>query len=195
MKTSGFLRVFQNQNQRFFDFKILKKQEMEVLKKSHTTPTLVEDVSFLCHSSLSFQVLIWTIVRFALASFMKEIVIYGSFRAGTKCSPLYYITQTHTNTHIHNLDIHVTAISSHLTIFSLWQNFNSKQDCSWNSYKKDLTFPISIPTHMIILGKHKTTGNLVIYPAEEALNKQGSKKDFCYTLITSSHRLGMYRLH
>jgi hypothetical protein len=58
MKTSGFLRVFQNQNQRFFDFKILKKKEMEVLKKSHTTPTLVEDVSFLCHSSLSFQVLI-----------------------------------------------------------------------------------------------------------------------------------------
>jgi hypothetical protein len=35
----------------------------------------------------------------------------------------------------------------------------------------------------------------VIYPAEEALNKQGSKKDFCYTLITWSHRLGMYRLH
>lgn len=186
MKTSGFLRVFQNQNQRFFDFKILKKQEMEVLKISHTTPTLVEDVSLLCHSSLSFQVLIWTIVRF---------VIYGSFRAGTKCSPLYYITQTHTNTHIHSFDIHVTAISSHLTIFSLWQNLNSKQDCSWNSHKKDLTFPISIPTHMIILGKHRTTGNLVIYPAEEALNKQGSKKDFCYTLITSSHRQAMYGLH
>jgi hypothetical protein len=61
--------------------------------------------------------------------------------------------------------------------------------------KKDLTFPISIPTHMIILGKHRTTGNLGIYPAEEAINKQGSKKDFCYTLITSSHRLGMYGLH
>jgi hypothetical protein len=58
MKTSGFLRVLQNHNQRFFDFKILKKQEMEVLKKSHTAPTPVEDVSFLCHSSLSFQVLI-----------------------------------------------------------------------------------------------------------------------------------------
>jgi hypothetical protein len=48
---------------------------------------------------------------------------------------------------------------------------------------------------MIIRGKHRTTGNLVIYPAEEALNKQGSKKDFCYTLITSSNRLGMYGLH
>lgn len=48
---------------------------------------------------------------------------------------------------------------------------------------------------MIILGKHRTTGNPVIYTAEEALNKQGSKKDFCYTLIASSHRLGMYGLH
>jgi hypothetical protein len=58
MKTSGFSREFQNQNQRFFDFKILKKQEMEVLKKSHTTPTPVEDVSFLCIASLLIQVLI-----------------------------------------------------------------------------------------------------------------------------------------
>jgi hypothetical protein len=44
--------------EKFFDFKILKKQEMEVLKKSHSAPTLVEDVSFLCITSLSFQVLI-----------------------------------------------------------------------------------------------------------------------------------------
>jgi hypothetical protein len=58
MKTRGFLRVFQNQHQRFFDFKILNNEEMEVLKKSHTAPTLVEDVPFLCISSLSFQVLI-----------------------------------------------------------------------------------------------------------------------------------------
>jgi hypothetical protein len=111
-----------------------------------------------------------------------------------KCSPLYYITKTHTNTHICNFDVHVMAISSHLTIFSLWQNVDSNQDCSWNSYKKDLTFPISIPNHMIILGKHRTTGNLVIYPAEEALNKRGSNLFFWYTLITSSHRLGIYGL-
>jgi hypothetical protein len=41
---------------------------------------------------------------------------------------------------------------------------------------------------MIILGKYRTTGNLVIYPAEEALNKQVSKKIFA--IPSSPHHTG-----
>jgi len=157
---------------------------MEVLKKSHTAPTLVEDVSFLCISSLSFQVLIWNHCEVCTSKLHKRKLSFMVHLGQAPSVHPYITSPKHTNTHTYNFDIHVMAISSHLTIFSLWQNFNSKQDCSWKSYKKDLTFPISIPNHMIILGKHRTTGNLVIYPAEEALNKQGSKKDFCYTHIT-----------
>jgi hypothetical protein len=33
--------------------------------------------------------------------------------------------------------------------------------------------------------------NEIVSPAEEALNKQGSKKDFCYTLVMQARRAGV----
>jgi hypothetical protein len=109
-----FLRVFQNQKQRFFDFKILKKHEMEVLKKSHTAPTLVEDVSFLCISSLSFQVLIWNHCEVCTSKLHERKLSFMVHLGQTPSVHPYITSPKHTQIHTHIVLISMLWPSVHI---------------------------------------------------------------------------------